>query len=39
MCKKAAPSEWQEGRHEFEVVLLTEKTKSGSEETVRVGFS
>ena len=36
--KKAAP-EWQEGRHEFEVVLPADKTRSGRQETVRVGFN
>ena len=33
------PPKWQEGRHEFDVVLPADKTKSGREETVRVGFS
>ena len=39
MGKKKAPPEWQEGRHEFDAVLPADKTKSGEDETVRVGLS
>ena len=39
MGRKKAPPEWQEGRDEFEVVLPADKTKSGKEEAVRVGFN
>ena len=39
MGEKAVPPEWQEGRHEFDVVIPADKTKSGREETVRLGFS
>jgi len=39
MGRKKAPPRWQEGRLEFEVVLPADKTKSGKEETARIGFS
>ena len=38
MGRKKAPPRWQEGRHEFDVVIPADKTKSGKEETVRLGF-
>ena len=34
MGRKKAPPDWQEGRHEFDVVLPANRTKSGREETV-----
>ncbi len=39
MERNESAFEWKEGRHEFDVVLPVDKTKSGREETVRVGFS
>ena len=39
MGKKKAPPSWQEGRHEFDVVIPADKAESGEEETVRLGFS
>lgn len=36
--KRKKPPRWQEGSHHFEVNLPADKTKSGKEETVRVGL-
>lgn len=39
MGRRNKPPGWQEGSHQFEVVLPADKSKSGKEETVCVGFS
>ncbi|MDE0097667.1 MAG: hypothetical protein OXS40_15075 [Gammaproteobacteria bacterium] len=38
MSRKKSPPHWQEGRHEFEVTLPADKTKSGKEETVQLAL-
>ena len=39
MEKRKKPPRWQEGRREFDVVIPADRSKSGEEETVRVGYS
>lgn len=38
MTSRKQPPRWQEGSHTFEVTIPAEKTKSGKEETVTLGF-
>ncbi len=38
MSRKKARPHWQEGRHQFDVVLPAHRTESGEEETVRISF-
>lgn len=38
MAKRETPPKWQKGRHEFEVTLPAERTKSGKEEKVKLAF-
>ena len=39
MPEKKKPPRWQKGHRQFEVVLPADKTLSGKEETVKLGFS